>query len=60
MKFLFSFVLLVLPLFLLVCIQIIRQNEDFRRSIAGKILELIFFVFALAAIATGVYLIISV
>ena len=60
MKFLFSFMLLVLPLFLLVCIQIIRQNEDFRRSLFGKFLEGLFFVFALAALATAVYLLLSI
>lgn len=57
MRFMFSFVLLVLPLFMLVCIQIIRQNEDFKASIFGKILELIFFLMALTCLGTAVYLI---
>lgn len=60
MKFLFSFTMLVLPLFLLVCIQIIRQNEDFRRTVFGKFLEGLFFVFAIAALGTGVYVLLSV
>lgn len=59
MKFFFSFMLLVLPLFLLVCIQIIRQNEDFRASIFGKFLEGLFFIFAIAALGTAVYLFLS-
>ena len=57
MLFFFSFVLLVLPLFLLVCIQIIRQNENLKNSVLGKILEAIFFIFAFLALATGIYLV---
>lgn len=57
MKFFFSFVLLVLPLFLLVCVQIIRQNEDFKRSVFGKFLEALFILFALASLGTALYLI---
>lgn len=57
MRFMFSFVLLVLPLFMLVCIQIIRQNEDFRASVFGKLLEGLFMLMALACIGTAVYLI---
>jgi hypothetical protein len=56
-KFLFSFTLLVLPLFLLVCIQIIRQNEDFKRTVFGKFLIGLFGLFALASLGTAVYLI---
>lgn len=57
MIFMFSFVLLVLPLFLLVCIQIIRNNEDFKNSVFGKFLVGLFFLFALASLGTAVYLI---
>lgn len=60
MKFMFSFVLLVLPLFMLVCIQIIRQNQDFRASVLGKFLEAMFFLTALACLGTAVYLITQV
>lgn len=59
MRFMFSFVLLVLPLFLLVCIQIIRQNDEFRKSVFGKFLEGLFFLFAVGSLATAVYLIIG-
>ena len=59
MKFMFSFVLLVMPLFMLVCIKIIRQNEDFRNSVFGKFLEALFFLFALATLGTAVYLIVT-
>lgn len=56
MKFFLSFMLLVLPLFLMVCIQIIRQNEDFKASVFGKFLVGLFFVFAVASLGAAVYL----
>ena len=57
MKFIFSFTLLVLPLFLLVCIQIIRQNTNLKNSVLGKVLIAVFGLFALASLGTAVYLI---
>lgn len=57
MKFLFSFTLLVLPLFLLLCVQIIRRNDELRESVFGKFLIGLFLLFAFMALATGVYLI---
>ncbi len=58
MQFFGAFMLLVLPLFLFVCIQIIRQGE-FGKTIIGHILEAIFIVFGISAIVTAFYLLFS-
>lgn len=55
MRFFGAFTLLVLPLFLLVCIQMIR-NSQFKDKIFAKILIAIFALFSLAAVATALYL----
>jgi hypothetical protein len=56
MGFFIAMGLIVLPLFLFVCVKILNQS-DFGKTLIGKILKLIFYLFAIAAIATGVYLI---
>jgi hypothetical protein len=56
MMFFGAFTLLVLPLFLLVCINMLKQSE-FGKTIAGKILEVIFYLMAIAGFATALYLI---
>lgn len=57
MMFMGAFMLLVLPLFLLICAQMIRDNKSFNKSIFGKLLEILFYGFALLAILTAIYLV---
>jgi hypothetical protein len=59
MGFFLAVGLIVLPLFLLVCIQIIRQSS-FKTKVAGKILEIILGFFIFLSLATGLYLITQV
>lgn len=51
--------LIVLPLFLLVCIQTIRQSS-LKTKVTGKILEYIFGFFIFLSLAIGVYLIVQI
>lgn len=59
MGFFIAIILITLPLFLFVCIKILNDSE-FGKTIAGKILKYIFYLFAIAALATGVYLIVKI
>lgn len=56
MMFFGAFTLLVLPLFMLVCASMLRQS-DFGKTITGKILEVIFYITAVAGFGTAIYLI---
>ena len=53
-----AFILLVLPLFLLVCIQMIN-NSSWKSTVIGKILVILFYIAIISAIAIGVNLITS-
>lgn len=55
MMFFGAFTLLVLPLFMLVCVQMIK-NSSFADSFFGKLLIVMFYVTAAIALATAVYL----
>lgn len=50
-----AFTLLVLPLFLLVCVQMIK-NSAWNDTVVGKILIVLFYVFAVGAVLTALYL----
>jgi hypothetical protein len=56
MLFFGAFTLLVLPLFLIVCIQMIK-NSQLKDTVFGKFLLVLFYLFAALAIGTGVYLV---
>ena len=56
MMFLGAFTLLVLPLFMLVCARMLNQSE-FGKTITGKVLEVIFYIMAIAGFGTSLYLI---
>lgn len=56
MRFFGAFMLLVLPLFLLVCVQMIKKS-DFYETVMAKVLIAIFYVFAAAGIATALWLV---
>lgn len=56
MLFFGAFTLLVLPLFLIVCIQMIK-NSQLKDTVFGKFLLALFYLFAALAIGTGVYLV---
>ncbi len=55
MMFLGAFTMLVLPLFMVISAKMIK-NSEFGKTITGKILEIIFYAVAAAAIFTAVYL----
>ncbi len=56
MMFFGAFTLLVLPLFMLVCASMLKQSE-FSKTITGKVLEVIFYIMAVAGFGTSIYLI---
>ena len=56
MRFFGAFMLLVLPLFLLVCIQMIK-NSSFSDALFAKILIVIFYINIVLAIGTALYLV---
>jgi hypothetical protein len=53
--FLGAFTLLVLPLFMLVCANMIKQSE-YAKTLTGKILEIVFYIMAAAGFGTALYL----
>ncbi len=55
MMFFGAFMLLVLPLFMVVCATMIRQSE-FGKTVTGKILVGIFYLTAAAGVGTALYL----
>lgn len=55
-----SFMLLVLPLFLIVSARMIHENKAFKKSIFGKFLEIVFYFFAIVAIGCAIYLVILI
>lgn len=56
MMFFGAFMLLVLPLFMIVAAGMIKSS-DFGKTVTGKILEVIFYLMAVAGVATAIYLI---
>lgn len=56
MKFFGAFTLLVLPLFLLVCIQMIK-NSSFKDAFFAKVLIVIFYINIVLALGTALYLV---
>lgn len=56
MRFFGAFMLLVLPLFLLVCIQMIKKSS-FSDALFAKILIVIFYINIVLAIGTALYLV---
>ncbi|MBP9821104.1 hypothetical protein KBC85_03105 [Candidatus Saccharibacteria bacterium] len=56
MRFFGAFMLLVLPLFLLVCIQMIK-NSSFSDALFAKILIVIFYINIVLALGTALYLV---
>lgn len=56
MRFFGAFTLLVFPLFLIVCIQMIK-NSSFKDAIFAKVLIVIFYINIALAIGTSLYLI---
>lgn len=56
MRFFGAFTLLVLPLFLIVCIQMIK-NSTFSDALFAKILIVIFYINIVFALGTAVYLV---
>jgi len=59
MQFFGAFILLVLPLFLVLCIRMIQQSE-FGKTIIGKILEIFFFINIFFAIGVALWLLSSI
>lgn len=59
MFFIFALSLLVLPLFLLVCIQIINQSS-WAKSPGGIALKMLFYVFAIGGILGAIMLLLRV
>lgn len=57
MMFMGAFMLLVLPLFLIICARMVQASPTLGKTIFGKLLEIIFYIFAIVAIATAVYLV---
>lgn len=60
MQFFGAFTLLVLPLFLFVCTQMIKQSRNFGKTIAAKIVIGIFYFVALMCLGTAIYLLIHI
>lgn len=60
MQFFGAFTLLVLPLFLFVCTQMIKNTRDFGKTMTAKIIIGFFYFMALLCLATAVYLIIKI
>jgi len=57
MQFFGAFTLLVLPLFLFVCTQMIKNTREFSKTIAAKIVIGFFYFMAVLCLGTAVYLI---
>jgi hypothetical protein len=55
LMFIGAFTLLVLPLFLMVCVQLIN-NSSWKYTFIGKILVVLFYIVAIFAIGTALYL----
>jgi hypothetical protein len=56
MGFFLAMCMITLPLFLVVCASMLKQSE-LGKTVFGKILEIIFYIFAAGGILLGLYLI---
>ena len=57
MMFMGAMMLFVLPLFLVISARMVQTSTTFGKTIFGKILEAIFYLFAFVAIGTAIYLV---